>query len=216
MNFRRYVADLKSKIKAIESSSLFKSQSEFPDPIVSGNINEMEAEIASEEGMSGFALPKPIKEFYRVSNGFQFAWQYKGHPDKSRVTTGLATISELYEIYDPDEELGRPHAWLYEKYRLFDWAGEGDQVYMKFSKGSNDPALFYFTERTKSYHPMSLDFTAYLGLLAQVRGLYPWRKFFVADKRVRIDAKRAERFIEDLRLLFPDADPTPFSLSRRR
>lgn len=212
MNFSKYVADLKKKIAAIESSPQFKSRSEFPDPIVSGNIDEMEAEIAGEEGMGGFALPRPVKEFYRESDGFQFSWQFTGRPDESRVTTGVAAVSRLYEIYDPDEHLGRPHAWLYEGYRLFDWAGEDEQVYMKFSKGGNDPALFYFTEGTKSYHPMSLDFTAYMGLLADVRGLYPWRKFFVEDKRVRVDAKRAERFVEDLRLLFPDADPTPFSL----
>lgn len=210
MNFKKYLKDLKSKIEAVESSPQFKSQSEFFDPIVPKNIDEMEAEIAGEEGMAGFALAKPIKDFYRAADGFKFAWQYKGHADKTRVTTGLATISTLYEIYDPDEEMGQPHAQLYEKYRLFDWTGKDEQVYMKFERGGNDPALFYFTRKTKGYHPLSLDFTTYMELLAEVRGLYPWQKFFVADPRVRVNEQRAERFLSDLRLLFPDADASRF------
>lgn len=210
MNFKKYVKDLKARIGAIESSPEFKSQSEFFDPIVPRNIDEMEGEIAAEPGMEGFALSKPLKDFYRVADGFNFAWQYKGHADKSRVTTGMATISTLYEIYDPDAEMGQPHGQLYEQYRLFDWTGEDEQVYMKFTRGSNEPALFYFTRKTKKYYPLSLDFTAYMGLLSEARGLTPWQRFFVADKGVRIDARRAERFFSDLRLLFPDAEPGRF------
>ncbi len=210
MDFKKYLKDLKSKVAAIEGSPRFKSQSEFFDPIVPGNIDEMESEIAGEEGMKGFALSKPIKEFYRAADGFKFAWQYKGHADKSRVTTGLATISTLYEIYDPDSEMGKPHGHLYEKYRLFDWTGKDEQVYMKFTKGSNEPAFFYFTRKTKSYHPLSLDFVTYMELLSEARGLYPWQKFFVADKKARMDEKSAERFISDLQLLFPDAEPGRF------
>ncbi len=212
MDFKKYLKDLKSKIAAIEASPEFKSQSEFFDHIVHKNINEMESEIASEEGMEGFALSKSIKDFYRVADGFKFAWQYKGHADKSRITTGLATISTLYEIYDPNEEMGQPHSQLYERYRLFDWTGKDEQVYMKFTKGSNEPALFYFTRKTKSYHPMSLDFVTYMELLSEARGLYPWQKFFVTEKGVRLDKKGAEKFISDLRLLFPDAEPGRFGV----
>ena len=210
MDFKKYLKDLKAKIEAIEASPQFKSQSEFFDPIAAKNIAQMESEIAGEEGMAGFALAKPVRDFYRLADGFKFAWQYKGHADKTRVTTGLATISTLYEIFDPDEEMGQSHAQLYEKYRLFDWTGKNEQVYMKFTRGSNEPALFYFTKETKKYYPLSLDFTAYMSLLGEVRGLYPWQKFFVADRKVRIDEKRAERFVSDLRLLFPDADASRF------
>src|ERR1044071_9797319 len=121
MNFKKYVKDLKAKIEAVEASPDFKSQSEFFDHLVHKNIDEMESEIAAEEGMEEFALSKPVKDFYRVADGFNFAWQYKGDAGKSRVITGMATISTLYEIFDPDAEMGQPHSQLYEKYRLFDW-----------------------------------------------------------------------------------------------
>lgn len=210
MNFEQYVSNLKSKIEKMEASQEYELKYEIYPPAIAEDLQEMEDEILAEEGMEGFQIWHPLRQFYQVANGFKLSWQYLGNPEKNRITAGTARIALIYAIYDPEDEMGQPFNLLYRNYRLFDWIGVESHVSLKFYPGKPEPELYYYTKDTDSYHLMSVNFIEYMDLLLQTMGLYPWQEFFIADNEFTLEKNKADKFIADLEILFPDADIAKF------
>ncbi|HEX8475982.1 MAG TPA: hypothetical protein VF666_18430 [Pyrinomonadaceae bacterium] len=210
MDFNQYVAQMKAEVTSIEASQKFWIQHEFYPAVASRDIEEMEADIREEEGMQGFRVANPIRDFYQSANGFRFSWKYLKHTDSERVTVANTHISLLSEIYEPEDEEGKSRKLLYENRRLFDRNGPENHVYMKFDEGQDEPRLYYFHAASERYHLLSLDFVGYMERLREARAMSPWQQFFIDDKDFKIDEQRAEQFFQDLALLFPDADASKF------
>ena len=85
-------------------------------------------------------------------------------------------------------------------------------------RAREEPRLYYYALKTKSYYKMSITFDEYLELLSQTMGLYYWQEFFIDDSNFRLKLNRAEQFLKDLELLFPEVDRTIFEsqLAKRR
>lgn len=212
MDFEQYFNDMKSVIKNMEDSRKFELTYTIQRPALVEDIREMEDKISAEEGMERFRISTPIKKLYQAANGFRLRWTYIYLTDEDYITCGNTDISSIYAIFDPEDELGKPHKLLYKKYRLFDWIGDNNHVALKFLKEREEPKLYYYAKNTNSYYKMSIDFTEYLSLMLEARALYPWQEFFIADRNFKIDQHIAQKFLFDLELLFSDADLSRFCL----
>ncbi len=181
-------------------------------PVHPDDITEMEHDLSCADDMSGFHVADTVSQFYQVANGLRFVWVYHGYQVDGYEPVGNTNISLLSDIYEPTDSLNDPlpYTLLYEQYRLFDWTGDKEQVVMEFSRGKEEPELYYHCAEDNSYHRLALDITTYMDLLLQTRGLYPWQQFFVADDNFHVDEKRAQRFFVNLARLFPDVDATRF------
>ena len=115
-------------------------------------------------------------------------------------------------IYSVDDEWVEQPFKLYGEYRIFDriTMQNDNHVAVKFSFDREAPNFYYYSFETKSYYRMSIVFDEYLELLLQTRGLRPWQEFFIDDSNFQLDLARAEQFIKDLELLFPEVDKTIF------
>ena len=187
------------------------------------------------EGTQDFQIWEPFQEFYQAAAWIDFDWRYIGHSDLTDPPCGASdiyTILSLYapfEFYIPEENrmidvldnemLNQPFK-LSDEYRTFDRIGldNDTHVAVKFLSNQEEPRLYYYTLKTKSYYKMSISFDEYLELLLQTRGVYSWQKFFIDDSNFRLDLARAEQVIKDLELLFPEVDRTIFEsqLAKRR
>lgn len=210
MNFQTYVATLRERVRRLEAAPKMRVKYEFYPAVAPTDFDEMEADFRREEGMEDFRVWRPIREFYEATNGFYLTWKYLGHKDGERITAGNTEVSLRSGVYEPEEEEGRPRKLLYENHRLFDVVDEEEQVFLKFTKGREEPELFYYLDSAETYYPLALDFQKYMNLLSEARAMYPWQQFFVEDKTFPRDERRAEQFFADLELLFPDADAKKF------
>lgn len=206
-DFANYVQKLQAIADELQNSGRFVAQFTLHAPAYAEDLDDMAAELAEEPGMAGLSIPAEMKAFYSAANGFHLAWQ-ELRPEGDRVVAGLARLPIINAIYEPDD--GQPRAKLYEDYRLFDWVGEEDQVYMKFTQGVAEPKLFYYAQDTGKHHELPLGFSEYLELLLEARAMYPWQRLFLTDPEIRADAAARETFVQDLERLFPAADSSRF------
>jgi hypothetical protein len=210
MDYEKYVHDLTQQLQMMEHSDMFKAYPKRYLPVNTDDVEEMEKEIAEE--IEGFRIWEPIKRFFQhvVGAGFEWGWQYLGHTDPNRITCGTARISMIYQIYDPEDEIGQPFDLLYKNYRLLDRIGEESCVSLKFHKGKEEPYLYYYLKETDQYYPMSIGIIEYFELLLQTMGMYPWQEFFIADNDFKGDTQRQDQFLSDMELLFPQAETSLF------
>jgi hypothetical protein len=209
MDFTAYVRKLEAIAGKMQSSERFHIHFTLRPPAHPEDVADMEAELAEEEGMEGFSIPAELKQFYTAANGFELGWQEVRSGDE-RIVAGSARLPIINAIYEPEDEAGQPRTLLYQRYRLFDWTGEEDQVYMKFTPGAAEPRLFYHARETGEYHELALGFTEYLELLLEARAMYPWQRLFVKDDALRLDGSARETFMAEVKRLFPDADTSRF------
>ena len=212
MDYADYVRKLRESAGGMQASARFhchftQRPGAHPDDV--DDVDDMEAEIAREEGMAGFSVPGDMKRFYTAANGFELGWQ-EVRTD-GRVVAGSARLPIINAIYEPEEEMGQPRSLLYERPRLFDWTGEEDQVYMRFTRIVAEPRLFYRAQSTGREHALSLTFPEYLERLLEARAMYPWQRFFVSDPEIRLDTAARQAFVQDLQRLFPETDASRFS-----
>jgi hypothetical protein len=206
-DFASYIQKLQRIAGEMQGSGRFVVQFTLHAPAHPDDLDEMVAELAEEPGMTGLSIPAEMKAFYTAANGFHLAWQ-ELRPGGDRVVAGLARLPIINEIYEPDD--GQPRSRMDEDYRLFDWVGEEDQVYMKLTQGVAEPRLFYYAQDTGRYHELPLGFSEYLELLLEARAMYPWQRLFVTDPELRLDAAARDAFVQTLERLFPGADTSRF------
>ncbi len=210
LNFNDYAEHFKHLNNNFENSGNFDVVFKiYPKPY-EDDIQELEDEIKAEQGMENFRKAESLRQFYFSSQRPHLSWQYVGHNDKQRITCGVVRIASIYQIYDPDEELGQPFRLIYQKYRLFDWLGENHQVYLKFAENVSEPELYYYSGDTDKSYRMSLNVSEYLHLAKETAGLFPWQEFFITDNNFKMEKEHARKFLDDLELLFPKADVSKF------
>ena len=230
MNYQKYIEQLKTKLLEFADSPQYDLVLyDIGSPYTIEAILEDEKFIATEyEGMENFKVWEPFKEFYQSAMWINFVWRYLGqHSNSLQNPCGASQTYSIIGLYDPediyipeqnrtiyrceDEWIEQPFK-LYGEYRIFDriTMTNENHVAVKFLRNQDAPIFYYYTFKTKSYYRMSIGFDEYLELLLQTRGLSPWQEFFIDDSNFRIDMARAEQFLEDLELLFPEVDKTIF------
>lgn len=214
MDAQNYINQIHELASRLESDGRFKVVFEAYPPMRAGNLEDMENQIKSEPGMEGFEILAPFREFYLMTNGFRLRWQYLGHDDPQRITTGSTRIVSPIELYQPDEEEGEPFSLMYERLRIFDDMGELDNVAMQHYRNSASPKLLYKCQDIEGVHELGLDFNSYLELMLQARAMYRWQQFFIVDEIFRPLPEVEEQFRSDMMLLFPEVDLSPFTSKR--
>jgi len=207
MNFEQYINTFKLIMQEMTTSQQYEINYNFYPG--SEEINIFEEIISEEHNLNGFRIWDTFKQFYQVTMGFEFTWVYRDRTNKKYLTMGSSNIQLIYEIYEPEEQIGGSFN-LYEGYRIIDRIQDENHIAVKFIEGREEPALYYYSLDTEMYHKMSLGFVEYMNLLLESRGLYQWQEFFIADTNFPINYDRANQFVADLELLFPDADSSKY------
>jgi len=212
-----YMAMWRERAASMERSGEFEIRFESDPGIWDEDPANIEEELASEPGMGEVHILDDMLSFYRVVNGFYLRWisDIEADTDMKAVARGYAHIEHLSYLYEPAERRERekrdiPYSSLYEDYRVFDWIGSGNVVALRFYRDCQEPEFYYHVQKTDAYHLMTLDFSGYMDLLLESRGLLFWQEFFIADPQARIAPDWAEWFHANLARLFPDADASRF------
>jgi hypothetical protein len=213
MDFEQYIKKMNSTLGQMEASGQYDiSYTIFPPNIYMDDFEEI---IRDELGIDGFHFWQPFKEFYKVASRFTFSWEYRHRTTYEYQTWGASNLTIISLIYEPEEQIGEEFN-LYEGYRVFDYvAGEqywldGNYVAVHFVEGREEPDFYYYSCDTEMYHKMSIGFLEYMSLLLDCRGLYGWQDFFLLDENFPVKYDRANQFLADLELLFPDADSSKY------
>lgn len=228
MNYQQYIEQLKTKLLEFSASPQYELLLyDIGHPQTIETILEEEDFLATErEVIEDFKIWEPFKKFYQSAMWINFIWTYLGQdpnslhtPYGASIIHSINSVYEGWEIYIPeenrtmydDEWVEKPFK-LYGEYRIFDriTMENENHVAVKFSFDREAPNFYYYSFETKSYYRMSIGFDEYLELLLQTRGLNPWQEFFIDDSNFQLDLARAEQFIKDLELLFPEVDKTIF------
>jgi hypothetical protein len=213
MDFEQYIKKMNSTLGQMEASGQYDiSYTIFPPEIYMDDFEEF---IRDELGIEGFHFWQAFKEFYKVTFRFTFRWSYRHRTNYGHSKWGASNISIISLIYEPEEQIGEEFN-LYEGYRVFDFVeGEeywldGNYVAVHFVEGREEPDFYYYSCDTEMYHKMSIGFLEYMSLLLACRGLYGWQYFFLLDENFPVEYDRANQFLADLELLFPDADSSKY------
>jgi len=210
MNVKTYVTTLQAQVDDMRQSGRYDDVTfEIYNSMPEGSIEEMENDVAEQEGIPDFRVPDRIKAFYRVANGFKLGWVYVEDTVAGRQPVGTADIASLPELYVPLDEAERPIHYD-DGYRTFDNMDVDEQVVLKFHRSVDEPEFYYHLPKLGAYYRLALDFSTYLDLLLQTKGLYPWQHFFIDDPAFRRDEWAERAFFEILPRLFPDADIARF------
>lgn len=212
MDFRDYVEKLKAAAATITADKRFKT---FIDIDRTAEPPELAAlqKFIDEVGMEGATIWRGFAEFHAAANGFLFQWVYKG-PRPPKTKTGSAQLAPIRTIYLPPVH-SKLATKFYGQRLVLDKISTDDQVAVEFTKGTEEPRLLYFSDRTGDYHPLRLSFTQYLQALLDSRAMYGWQEFFVDDPAFPLMDKDTSDFLKSFEMLFPDLDPTIFSVQGR-
>jgi hypothetical protein len=230
INYQQYIEQLKTKVLEFSASEQYELLLyDIGEPQTLETILEYEESLATErEVIEDFKIWEPFKKFYQSAMWINFRWIYlEQEPNSLHTPYGASRIYSINSVYDPgeiyipeenrtiyrvDDEWVQQPFKLYGEYRIFDriTMQNENHVAVNFSFDREAPNFYYYSFETKSYYRMSIVFDEYLELLLQTRGLSPWQEFFIDDSNFQLDLARAEQFIKDLELLFPEVDKTIF------
>jgi hypothetical protein len=205
MYFDDYLKRLSERIQALGSKPHKFFKYYINTPIVPDAMQELEQDFAAAINEPTLRISDSLKDFYQRADGFALSWVYAGQQQISPVVAGSTNISSILTIFNPGEIT---HQEFFGRFHVLDWIGEQNQVSLKFYPGHPEPELYYLADSQN--HLMSIDFVTYMRVLSEVRALYPWQEFFIADKKFTRDPLQTSRFLENLRLLFPEVDPAQF------
>ncbi len=227
MDWAGYTARLQEWVEGLQRSEDYSTDFELYPGMLPEEIDDIEGYLRAEPGLEEVRIAADLRAFYQAASRFSLEWYSELEEENPwRVRRdgggsvsygqpgGYAYIALLSELYTPVErhqagERDIPFSSLYEDYRTFDHLA-GDRVCTRFSRGHQEPALFYYNSDTKGYYPLTLDFTAYMETLLEVRALRSWQQFFIADPDYQLEPERVEWFHESLTRFAPDADPARF------
>lgn len=209
MNFRQYFDRIAALGRTLQSDSRFRATFESYPPFSDADFRDLEQALA-DEGLKDFHIWKTFQEFYSVVDGFILQWEYVGS-EPLACRTGSARIAMIPQIYMPEDLPSGSAARLFDEPRVLDAVSPDDFVAVRFYRDRDAPGLHYFSDKTRKYHRLSLDFEGYLSMLLESRATYEWQHFFVDDPAFPRSPENAERFQNSLKHLFPDANASLFS-----
>jgi hypothetical protein len=184
-------------VRSISHSADFTRVHEQGSPVDDAGIGYMESVFKK----LGCQLPPSLIEFYRTCNGFTLRWRYKKltHPDY--ITSGDTAIVDLAQLLSTLE--GAPNRPV-----LFDYVSDINQVLLRV--GKRKVTLHYRDKNRRKTLPIPVDLQEYFRLLDEARALRPWHELLVEPKSFRLEQVRRDKFFNDLKLLFKDADAKLF------
>lgn len=221
MDWTTYISTLRSRIAGMQRSGAYEVRFEKWPGLTAAIIDDIDECMSEEEGMGQIHVLNDMRAFYSITNGLYLYWVFLGddpvapphHPMASATPMGHADLVFLPLIYEPPVIAGQPdipYSNLYDDYRLFDRADGQNHVYLRFNRDKRDPDFYYKIRETGAYHLLALDFTRYMELFLECRGLIRWQEFFIADPAYRVDPLWETWFHVNLATLFPDTDPSRF------
>lgn len=230
MDWAGYVATLEARVEALRLSRRYHVLFDLYSGMHPDTPWQLEYDLHTAPGQEHIRISDELRTFYLATDGFDLSWSLltEGARRWQRVRqgdqevtvsygppAGVAQIAGLPEMYVPLIDGGPggrnlPDTALYEGYRTLDSLSAEDRVAVRFFPDRQEPVLFYHRHDTDRYHPLSLDFTAYMELLLEARALKGWQQFFIADPAYEVEPAWMEWFHANLARLFPDADASRF------
>lgn len=206
-------ADFCDAIVTMQRTSPYEVLTWYPYPDESDErLTELEEYIVESQGIPGFRIPSPMRSLYAVTGGWELSWVYNDpSPISNRPPRGQSTLLSTVRVFTTGDDYGVGDEAPYDKdYRPFDAIDDTEEVVLRFQRGVDEPMLYLHDVPSDLYHPLALDFIAYIDLLMQCRALSPWQRFFVTTPGYHIDDETTRVFFDNLAYLFPDADPAHF------
>jgi hypothetical protein len=149
----------------------------------------------------GYETPSSLVRFYEAHDGFTLRWSYKKSTHPDYMTGGQTDISDINMLITWLQHV--PNDLI-----PFDYMSDVNQVLLHLQK-KKIVLVYRNIERDKTF-PMSIDINEYFHLLDESRGLYPWRELFIKSRSFKLKPVLKDKFFNDLKLLFKDANPTLF------
>ncbi len=230
MDWVGYVATLEARVEGMRLNRRYHVLFDLYGGTHPDTPWQVEHDLHTAPDQEHVRIPNELRAFYLTTMGFDLSWslmtegalrwQRVRRGDQEVIVSygapsGTAHIGMLARLYIPllDEGPGRhaiPDTALYASYRTLDSLSNGDRVTVRFYPDRQEPVLFYHRHDTDRYHPLALDFAAYMELLLEARALKGWQQFFIADPSYEVEAAWMEWFHANLTRLFPDADASRF------
>lgn len=210
LNLREMVAELASNDSIVDLSY------EIFDHAPAVTINSI-------EGGLGNKIPKRIKMFYEMTDGFELSWDYL--EDGQKRPGGRCHLFAFTKVFDlwldelwtlpVPEDVDEDFLW---SLRGFDRQAPGARDWIVMCAEEEYPTydLFLYDEKETSFHLLQLSFQDYFKHLLETRGFWGWQYLFAEDT-LEIDERRQRRidaFFERMEKLFRDVDLAPYEARR--
>jgi hypothetical protein len=208
MDWQGYRKRLESLGSALTTNSQFRAVFEAYEPFSDTDFEDLTNDIIDQGGISSPIWPG-FREFYRSLDGFRLQWQYLGQ-EAVGTRTGSVQIAMIPDIYLPEDAPADSVKRMFQEPRLLDLVGPDDHVALRLHEGGEAPDLLYFSDVSRQYYPLSLNFEAYLAMVLEARAMYRWQHFFISDPAFHLSKEQATAFRNSLTSLFPDADVAKF------
>ena len=154
------------------------------------DLDAWEERADGEPGMAGYRVPAALRAIYRVTGGFRWRWQFL--PDlPATITTGSAELTDLFALYQRDDETDQPLSMIYRAPRTLDTIGEQERVVIRFSPDA--PAalpLVHIDDEESMQAVLTLDVESYIPSLARYRAVYGWQSLFHEKPAPRDETRR--------------------------